>query len=138
MYSFRHVAISVSDVDQSIAFYHHLGFEPWRDYQADDGSLAITHLRNGHMVLELFQYKNSQPAPDFIHDTDTDLPVIGTKHFGLGVDSLEEARADLTAKGLADRLGPSKPARTGPMSYFFVTDPDGILVEIWGDEQAKP
>ena len=40
MYSFRHVAISVSDSKRSVAFYRLLGFEPWRDYHAEDGILV--------------------------------------------------------------------------------------------------
>jgi glyoxylase I family protein len=133
MYTFRHVAISVSDPEASIAFYRHLGFEPATQWAADDGSLQIIHLKNGEMILELFWYAQHQPAPDTIHDTATDLPVIGTKHFGLGAESISAARANLEAKGLGTRLSPTKQARTIDSSYFFVTDPDGILVEIWGN-----
>ncbi len=133
MYSFRHVALSVSDTAESVEFYRKLGFEPLREYRADDGSVTISHLKNGDMILELFRYADRQPAPDSIHDTTTDLPIIGTKHFGLGASSIEAARADLTSKGLGDRLSQTKPARSADMFYFFVTDPDGILVEIWGD-----
>jgi glyoxylase I family protein len=134
MYSFRHVALSVANIETSISFYKLLGFTKLRDWTADDGSLTITHLKNGDMILELFRYTHHQPAPASTHSTSTDLPVIGTKHFGLGVESIQAARADLTSKGLGDKLTETKRARTASMSYFFVADPDGILVEIWGDE----
>jgi glyoxylase I family protein len=84
--------------------------------------------------LELFCYADYQPAPDTIHSTKTDLPIIGTKHFGLKVDSIEAAREDLAAKGIVDKDIAITQGRTGPR-YFFIEDPDGILVEIAEDKR---
>ena len=84
--------------------------------------------------MELFCYKDHQSAPATIHATATDLPVIGTKHFGLKVDSIEMAREDLAGKGMVDKDVEIKQGRTGPR-YFFVEDPDGILVEISEDKR---
>ena len=70
--------------------------------------------------------------PDSIYSTATDLPVVGTKHFGLRVDSIEAAKADLVSKGLVQPETQIINGRTGP-KYFFIADPDGILVEIAED-----
>ena len=56
------------------------------------------------------------------------MPIIGTKHFGLKTNSIEEARADLAAKGIVDANIEIKQGKW--YKYFFIEDPDGILVEI--------
>jgi glyoxylase I family protein len=134
MYTFHHVALSVTDRERSVAFYGKLGFTQVHLWAADDGSLTITHLKNGDMILELFCYKNYQAAPESIHTTKTDLPIIGTKHFGLKVDSIEAAREDLASKGMVDTEVEILQGRTGPC-FFFIEDPDGILVEIAEDKR---
>lgn len=134
MYQFHHIALSVTNREQSVAFYGQLGFKQVHFWEADDKSLSITHLKNGLMLLELFCYADYQPASDTIHATKTDLPVIGTKHFGLRVDSIEAARDDLAAKGIVSEAIEITQGRTGPR-YFFIADPDGILVEIAEDKR---
>lgn len=69
-----------------------------------------------------------------IHATSTDLPAIGAKHFGLKVDSIEAARDELAAKGIVKPDIQITQGRTGPR-YFFIEDPDGILVEILEDKR---
>lgn len=135
MYAIHHVALSVADRGKSAAFYQKLGFTEVHLWEADDKSLTITHLKLGDFILELFCYQNHQPAPDSIHATATDLPVIGTKHFGLKVDSIEAARDDLAAKGIVENDIQITQGRTGPR-YFFIADPDGILVEISEDKRG--
>ncbi len=135
MYSFHHVALSIANRERSISFYQKLGFNQVHVWEAEDKSLTITHLKNGGVILELFCYTAFQPAPETIHSTKTDLPVIGTKHFGLKVDSIEAARQDLAAKGIVDKDIEITQGRTGPR-YFFIEDPDGILVEIAEDKRV--
>lgn len=128
MYSPHHIAFSVTDSNASVDFYKQLGFEELSFWQAEDKSISITHLALSGLVLELFCYANPQPAPNSIHDTSTDLPIIGTKHFGLKVSSIEAAHTDLTAKGI---IAPDTEIKQGKWyKYFFIKDPDGILVEV--------
>jgi catechol 2,3-dioxygenase-like lactoylglutathione lyase family enzyme len=136
MYAIHHVALSVTDREQSILFYQKLGFSEVHFWEAEDKSLSITHLKldDSDFILELFCFASPQPAPESIHSTATDLLIIGTKHFGLKVDSIEAARDDLVANGT---VGPDikiTQGRTGPR-YFFIEDPDGILVEIAEDKR---
>ena len=112
----------------SVDFYKQLGFKELSFWQAEDKSLSITHLSLNGLVLELFCYAVPQPAPESIHATATDLPIIGTKHFGLKVASIEDARADLAAKGVVAADIEIKQGKW--YRYFFIEDPDGILVEI--------
>lgn len=134
MYSIHHTALSVTNRTASVAFYEKLGFKQVHLWEVEDNSLSITHLRLGNFILELFCYKDFTSAPDTIHTTATDLPVIGTKHIGLRVDSIEAARDDLASKGIVDKDISINQGRTGPR-YFFIEDPDGILVEIMEDKR---
>lgn len=128
MYNPHHIAFSVSNSQVSVDFYKKLGFAELSFWEADDKSLSITHVSLNGFILELFCYANAQPAPDSIHATSTDLPIIGTKHFGLKAASLEDARADLAAKGIVPADIKIKQGKW--YKYFFIEDPDGILVEI--------
>ena len=128
MYTPHHIALSVSNAEASSTFYQKLGFTPLSFWQEEDKSLSITHLKLDGIILELFCYAASQPAPESIHTNDTDLPIIGTKHFGLKVSSLEGAREDLASKGLIRHDHQIKQGKW--YHYFFLKDPDGILVEI--------
>jgi len=136
MYAIHHVALSVTNRETSIAFYEKLGFRQVHFWEAEDKSLTITHLKlsDSDFILELFCFAIPKPAPDSIHTTATDLPVIGTKHFGLKVESIEAARDDLAVKGIVKPDIQITQGRTGPR-YFFTEDPDGILVEIAEDKR---
>lgn len=136
-YDFHHIALSVTNRERSVEFYRNFGFAPFWEWAADDGSITITHLRSGNIILELFCYADFVAAPRTIFSTKTDLPVVGTKHFGLRVVSIEQARRDLASKGLVAPDIAITQGRTGPR-YFFVADPDGILVEISEDLRLEP
>ncbi len=43
-------------------------------------------------VLEIFCYQENVKLPEPAKSTTTDLPIVGTKHFALGVEKIEEAK----------------------------------------------
>jgi len=133
MFSFHHVALSVSDLDASVSFYGLLGFKQVFRWQADDASLVIVHLRQGAALLELFCFTHTVAAPASSGQLETDLPRIGIKHFGLRVDDIHAARARMQSLGLADGINIVQ-GRT-EVDYFFIKDPSGILVEIVQDDR---
>lgn len=134
MFSFHHVALSVSDLERSTAFYTLLGFEPVLRWRADDESLTIQHLKRGEALLELFCY--AEPVGDGVAERDLagDLPRIGIRHFGLRVEDIGAALVALDRLGLAEGIEGTH-GRTG-IDYFFVRDPDGIFVEVVQDDRA--
>ncbi len=133
MFSFHHVALSVSNTEKSKKFYSYFGFETIHSWEAEDKSLAITQMKLGESILELFCFKNPGPLPDYEKKLFDGLKVVGVKHFGISTDSLEKAKARLENDGIAENIEITA-GKTG-INYFFIKDPDGILVEILEDKR---
>lgn len=129
MFQVDHYAISVKDLDASIAFYQALEFQVTKKFQTEDRTLTIVHMKNGDFILELFSYKEYRDIPKTSLSLNEDLPIVGSKHFGLYVQDLKEAAKYLVEKKLMEREPEIKTGRLG-RSYFFLSDPNGILVEI--------
>ena len=99
-----------------------------------DGAFSISHLKLGEAVLELFAYRDHRPAPSSASELATDLPRVGTKHFGLRVASVEDAKATLADRGI-EALGDIHEGKT-KVRYFFVKDPSGNFVELVQDDRG--
>lgn len=128
MFNIDHVAISVTDMERSIEFYKKFGFEKFNSWEAEDGSIKITMLKLNNTLLEIFCYKEYKELPDTAKTTATDLPILGTKHFALCVDDIQKAKEFVTQNNICQDIN----IRTGRLGrqYFFINDPDGILLEI--------
>ena len=134
MFSVHHIALSVSDVDRSEDFYcRYFEFERAHNWEAEDGSLTIRQLVLGGVQLELFCFANPDPLPSHSKSLDTDLKTLGTKHIGIRVHSVHECASHLRSKGYEGDIQ-IKQGRTG-ITYFFISDPDGILVEVAEDKR---
>jgi glyoxylase I family protein len=114
-------------------FYEGFGFRKILEWEAEDNSLSIAHLKLKESILELFCFAAPRPAPESMRNLETDLPVIGIRHFGVQVDSLEKAKKFIIKKGYAETIEITK-GKTG-IDYFFIKDPDGIFVEFVQDER---
>ena len=134
MFSFHHVALSVRNIEESVAFYVLLGFDPVFDWQTEDTSLTIVHMKQGEALLELFYFSESVAAPESAKMLETDLPRIGIKHFGVRVVDIDKARQRIEALSLAENVNVTK-GRAG-IDYFFIRDPSGILVEVVQDDRV--
>ena len=134
MFSFHHVALSVADMDTSVEFYRLLGFTPVFHWQAEDTSLSIVHMQQAEALLELFCFAEQVAAPQSSEQLETDLPRIGIKHFGVCVGDIQQAKQRIEALALAESVQIVQ-GRTG-IEYFFIKDPNGILVEIVQDDRA--
>ena len=88
MFNINHIAISVSDIDKSVEFYKKFGFKEFKSWNAEDNSIRIRMLKLNNVVLEMFCYKEYKELPQTAKSIETDLPVIGTKHFALGVEDI--------------------------------------------------
>ena len=133
-FSAHHTAISAANMDESIAFYEKFGFALALRWIDPDGAAEISHLKLGSVFLEIFWYRDQVPAPETASALSTDLPRIGVKHFGLKVESVYDAREFILRNGLADDVE-VREGKTG-VTYFFIKDPSGILVEVLEDKRG--
>lgn len=128
MFNVNHVAISVTNSERTIEFYKRFGFKEFKEWKAEDESIKINMLKLNNTVLEIFCYKEYRELPETANTTATDLPVLGTKHFALGVEDIEKAKEFVIKNNICQDVD-IKRGRLGK-EYFFIKDPDGILVEI--------
>ncbi|MCZ6874505.1 MAG: VOC family protein [bacterium] len=117
-----HLALKVTDMEQSLAFYQHvLGLEIVRRSGPNEAGGYAAVLRAGQQLLDLFS------RPDFV-SADKDKPV-GMDHLCLQIDaaSIDAVIADLQQAQVDIFWGPVE--RQGHTSVY-VYDPDGMHVEL--------
>jgi methylmalonyl-CoA/ethylmalonyl-CoA epimerase len=116
--SFHHIAISVANLDESIAWYKEmLGFEEVTrmNQGATIKEMKIGHIRRGNCYIELFEVPGAKPLPEYL------------KHFGLQVDSVQEALKELKAKGVEVAM---EPIDTPGVAFTFIRDNSGNAFEL--------
>ena len=143
---FFHGGITVSDMDQSLRFYHDgLGLEILFDRILDGPYLPVVlgldfaALRAVYLIIpgggyvELLDYQGIERFPAQSRPCD-----FGAGHLCLYVDDVEAMHARLVGLGFAARsrevvditMGPNTGARS-----CYMTDPDGYAVELF---QPRP
>ncbi len=105
--------INVKDIDASLRFYEEIvGLPVIRRFGEPGSELAF--LGDGETKLELIQGKAAPSNSNSVS-------------IGFSVDSLEDKMAFVQSHGFAIHSGPFAPSpRT---RFFFVADPDGVLVQ---------
>jgi lactoylglutathione lyase len=116
-----HVAIHVTDLDRSVAFYeNHFGFKKYFQHAAT-GGLQIAYLKLGDTVLEL-THKSDGPMSGF--------------HFCLETDNFDETVENLQKQGVQLIRAPHhtaarEPRESGWRRVVF-GGPDGEQIELRG------
>lgn len=134
MFTIHHVALSVSNMKQSCEFYALFGFKVAYSWASENKELQISHLKLGETFLELFCFKEHQEAPKSSKELMTDLPRLGVKHFGLKVKSIHETKQFMLDNGYEEEIEIIR-GKT-EVDYFFIKDPDGILLEFIQDDRG--
>jgi catechol 2,3-dioxygenase-like lactoylglutathione lyase family enzyme len=120
---FSHVVIAVTDVDSSVAFYRDaLGMDVVFDQVLSGQPFrgrAVGGLLGG-VSIELLQLE-SPPGK----------PAAGARSVGLQLISLSVPNLDGAYLALSDAVGAAatKPFDVDGVRMFFVTDPDGTVIE---------
>lgn len=127
MFSFNHVTISADDLEKTLEFYNKFGFKKSKEYHDENVDIVMIRLEN--IILEIFHYQEKEPLPGHSRNLGLDLKTVGNKHFGLGVKDIEVAKKFVVENNLNDSDIIINKGRLGK-SYFFIKDPNGILMEI--------
>ncbi len=128
--SLHHIAISVADLDESIAWYRDmLGFtEVVRMGQGvTEDKMSIGHIRRGNCYIEIFEVEGSKPLPEYRRDPNADFTVQGLKHFALQVSDVKSALKELQAKGVDIAFGPID---APGICFAFIRDNSGNAFEM--------
>jgi methylmalonyl-CoA/ethylmalonyl-CoA epimerase len=121
-----HVALSVPDIGQSIAWYQKMfGFKEVRRGQSSGMQTAL--IQRGDIRIELFQVPGAAPLPESRRNPSEDFRTHGLKHFAFRVKDVRAVLAQLQAKGvkvvfeLHDYPG---------AAFAFVSDNAGNAIEL--------
>ncbi|HEY9013154.1 MAG TPA: VOC family protein [Devosia sp.] len=117
-----HVAIKVTDLDRSLAFYvEKLGFEEMLRLHNKDGSTWLVYLRiTDDQYLEIFPGAENDRAPGWNAN--------GMNHMCLAVEDIRGVVAQIEAAGIP-LLMPLKLALDGNWQAW-IEDPDGNRIEL--------
>jgi catechol 2,3-dioxygenase-like lactoylglutathione lyase family enzyme len=107
--------VRVVDVERSVAFYEHLGFEV-QDVARYDDRLSWASLKSGAAEI-MFEGTHGPSDPDHQRVL-----------FYLYSDDLAALRADLLAAGI--EAGEIEDGSPGPREEMRVTDPDGYVLMV--------
>jgi lactoylglutathione lyase len=113
-----HAAYYVSDLPQSLAFWHDfLGFdESYSLTKKDSNDIRIAFIKiNDHQHVELFNEPSTHP-PNMMN------------HVCFTVDNIEAMRTYLGSKSVAVKPADGSKTRAGDYA-FMIKDPDGTLLE---------
>jgi methylmalonyl-CoA/ethylmalonyl-CoA epimerase len=122
-----HVALSVPDIEQSIAWYQKMfGFKEVRRGGQPNGRQTAL-IQRGDISIELFQLPGASPLPESRRNPSDDFRTHGLKHFAFGVKDIRTVLALLQAKGVkvVFELHDSPGA-----AFAFVSDNAGNAIEL--------
>jgi catechol 2,3-dioxygenase-like lactoylglutathione lyase family enzyme len=130
-----HVSFTVSDLEESNAFFAKLGFEPVKRYissgpAADEGTgtenadVDISWLSHpqAELKLELLRYQN-EPTGRAAHNSQ-----VGAAHLCLQVEDVSGQYQRLDAEGVNFVSAPHTDA--SGVVWVYMRDPDGNVVEL--------
>jgi glyoxylase I family protein len=124
-----HIGLSVSNIDRSVAFYKkHFGLKVSARYSFNDKGLTMLMLKKVGLTLELFEFKKRKPLPQYRKTLNNDLHTIGVKHFSLETKNIQAAFNKF--KKVRVRFATGLRVFANGKRYFFIKDPDGILIEV--------
>jgi len=113
---FNWCTITVSDMEESLAFYRDIVGLPLNRRTPAGPGMELAFLGEGETQVELV-YREGQKAPGRIDGIS----------IGFGVPSLDEMMAFLREKGIGIESGPFQP--NPHIKFFFVRDPNGVSVQ---------
>jgi len=126
----RHVAISVPDVEQTVAWYRDcFGLEEISRMHIPHNGLEMVFIGNDDFVIELIQAPGANPLPEGRSHPDIDNFTHGVKHICIAVDNCKAFIEELKKKGVRV-VFEFQPA--GDISCAaFINDNAGNIIEVF-------
>ncbi|WP_321371458.1 VOC family protein [uncultured Desulfuromusa sp.] len=121
-YPMIHICYRVMDLQASEKFYHEaFGFEVSRKKDYPEGRFTLSYMTSADLPFELeLTYNYDQQQPYEMGN--------GYSHLAVSTTDLEASHKRHTEMGL--KVTPLKGLVAGNPRFYFVTDPDGFLVEV--------
>ena len=121
-YPMIHICYRVMDLEASEKFYREaFGFEVSRKKDYPDGRFTLSYMTSADIPFELeLTYNYDQEQPYEIGN--------GYSPLAVSAENLEASHQRHTDMGL--HVTPLKGLIAGQPRFYFVTDPDGFLVEV--------
>ncbi len=146
--SFSHVAITVSDFNESVRFYWHVfgaplvgvseapadrvcgffGVDPTADVPVPTGKIGWIRVPGG-ATIEIFEFVPHEPAQDVVWNR------LGHTHLSFNVHDTKKWHRYLADLGVEIVSPPEKSPRGH--TFFFVKDPDGTLIELIDNKHMR-
>ena len=127
MSAIHHVAITVSNFDESLAFYEKIGFKVLFTKDTPEKQKRLALMGKDDLKLEVFQYEDMMNNPNSRDTIGNNVKEVGQKHFALSTDSIERVKKQLEAAGIV--LASQPDIGDAGYRFFFIRDPDGIWIE---------
>jgi catechol 2,3-dioxygenase-like lactoylglutathione lyase family enzyme len=121
----RHIAIATRDLEGTKKFYiEGLGLKEVGKINTPTSEGC--YLSDGHVNFAILKFKYDEPAK-----TEGTLRWTGIHHFGLEVENMEEARAQIEKAGAVHRPypGTEEMAKRGNVEVKF-SGPDGVTIDL--------
>ena len=121
----RHIAIATRDLEATKKFYiDGLGLKEVGKINTPTSEGC--YLSDGHVNFAILKFKYDEPAK-----TEGTLRYTGIHHFGLEVENMEEARAQIEKAGAVHRPypGTEEMAKRGNVEVKF-SGPDGVTIDL--------
>ena len=121
----RHIAIATRDLEATTQFYiEGLGLK--QVGKINTPTSEGYYLSDGHVNFAILKFKYDEPAK-----TEGTLKYTGIHHFGLEVENMEEARAQIEKAGAVHRPypGTEEMANRGNVEVKF-SGPDGVTIDL--------
>ena len=128
--TFHHVALSVRDMEESIAWYGE-----WFDFKVlsrmviPHNGTRVTFIGNGDFIIELIVVEGAKPLPKERRHPDTDNATLGVKHICVAVDDNRAFVQKMKDAGVEIALEGDEPEM--PRYGAHVLDPTGNIIEIF-------
>lgn len=133
----HHFAISVEDLERSVAWYHdNFGLEVLHRMVIEHNQTRVAFVGNDQWAIEILEVPAHKPIPEYRLHPDTDNAVCGIKHFCIITDDNRAFIDRLKSRGV-NVCFEYQPEGTGPESYCaFINDPDGNVIEVFDSRNS--